>query len=356
MTHLKELQQKSGAVFSDLDDVPLTFNNDLESLKAISQSVVLCDRSNWGLIAITGDDRLRFLHNQTTNNIQSLKSGLGCDTVFVNSTGRNVDLATVYLQEEQMLLLVYPQQTEVLINWMDRYIFPFDKVKLTDISSEYAIFSLMGKESQNFLSEWVDDSILSAPEFHHQKIIIDEIELILTVGCNLKIAGYNLIIPQAKASDIWQKLTSKNPILMGSKAYEDLRILQGKPQAKSELTEEFNPLESGLWEAISFDKGCYIGQETIARLNTYQGVKQKLWGIKLNQAINPDIDTIITNLAGEKIGQLTSYTETGLEFVGLGYIRTKAGGIGLKVKIGNAEGEVIKVPFIKHEYYQPSKE
>jgi folate-binding protein YgfZ len=296
------------------------------------------------------------LHNQTTNNIQDLEFGSGCDTIFVNSIGRNIDLSTVYLEKERILLLVNPRQSEVLINWMDRYIFPFDKVKLTDISANYAIFSLMGKESQNLLSEWVDDSILSAPEFHHQKITIGDIELILTVGCNLKIAGYNLIIPQAKASDMWQKLRQKNVLLMGSKAYEDLRILQGKPQAKSELTEEFNPLESGLWEAISFAKGCYIGQETIARLNTYQGVKQRLWGIKLNQGINPDRDKIITNLAGEKIGQLTSYTEIGFQFVGLGYIRTKAGGIGLKVRIGNAEGEVIPVPFLKHEYYQPEKQ
>ena len=136
----------------------------------------------------------------------------------------------------------------------------------------------------------------------------------------------------------------------------NLRILQGKPKPTSELNEEFNPLESGLWDAISFDKGCYIGQETIARLNTYQGVKQKLWGIKLNQAINPEIDKLITNLEGEKIGQLTSYAEIESEFFGLGYIRTKAGDIGLKVKIGTAEGEVIKMPFVKHEYYQPSKE
>lgn len=354
MTSLKELQQQAGAVFADSDNIPLTFNNDSQALKAVSESVVLCDRSNYGLITISGGDRLRYLHNQTTNDIQGLKSGSGCDTVFVNSTGRNIDLTTVYLQEEQILLLVYPQQTEVLINWMDRYIFPFDKVELKDISSDYAIFTLMGKESKNLLSPWVDESILSAPEFHHQKIIIDGIELTLTVGCNLKLMGYNLIIPQEKAGDIWQKLTTKNPILMGSKAYEKLRILQGKPKPTSELNEEFNPLESGLWEAISFDKGCYIGQETIARLNTYQGVKQKLWGIKLNQAINPEIEKVITNLEGEKIGKLTSYAEIESEFFALGYIRTKAGGIGLKVKIGTAEGEVIEIPFVKHEYYQPS--
>lgn len=355
MTTLKTLQQQSGAIFDDSDIVPLTFNNDTEVLQAISHSVVLCDRSNYGLIAITGSDRHRFLHNQTTNDIQNLKSGSGCDTVFVNSTGRNIDLTTVYVQEDEILLLVYPQQTQVLIDWMDRYIFPFDKVNLKDISAEYAIFTIMGIDSKKLLSEWVDESLLNAPEFSHQKIILDGIELILTVGSNLKIEGYNLIIPQAKAVNIWQKIIEKKPMLMGSKAYEDLRILQGKPKPQTELTEEFNPLESGLWSAISFNKGCYIGQETIARLNTYQGVKQKLWGIKLTQSINPETENIITNLEGEKIGKLTSYTETKSEFLGLGYIRTKAGDIGLKIKVGEVEGEVINLPFIKHEYYQGNK-
>jgi len=310
MASLRDLQLQAGAVFNDSDIVPLSFDNDSQALQAIKNDdqVILCDqakpatlsdRSNYGLIEVSGDDRHRFLHNQTTNNIEALKSGSGCDTVFVNSTGRNIDLTTVYVQEDKILLLVNPRQTQVLIDWMDRYIFPFDKVKLADISSDYAIFSLIGSKSKELLSEWVDESILNAPEFSHQKIIIDGIEVILTVGCNLKIEGYNLIIPQEKAPDIWQILTNKNPILMGKKSYETLQILQGKPQPKKELTDKFNPLESGLWGAISFEKGCYIGQETIARLNTYQGVRQKLWGIKLNKPINPEKEQIITNLEGE---------------------------------------------------------
>ena len=66
-----------------------------------------------------------------------------------------------------------------------------------------------------------------------------------------------------------------------------MRIQQGRPKSDRELTEDYNPLEAGLWQTISFEKGCYIGQETIARLNTYKGVKQKLWGIKLDRSVSP---------------------------------------------------------------------
>lgn len=319
-------------------------------INTINNSVTLIDRSNWGLLKITGDDRLRFLHNQSTNNIQSLKLGEGCDTVFVNSTGRNIDLVTAYIQENQVLLLVSPEQNKRLYDWMDRYIFPFDKVAIKDVSNESKIFTLIGEKSIDLLSEWVDNDFLKAPEFTHKIIIIDDIELIITVGCNLKLTGFNLIISAEKASYIWDKLIAKNPILINNQDYEKLRILQGRPIPNQELTEEYNPLETGLWDAISFNKGCYIGQETIARLNTYKGVKQKLWGIKLNQSIDLEKNNIIM-VGEEKVGKITSYLETDSENFALGYIRTKAGDIGLKVTIGEAQGEVVNLPFIRHEYF-----
>ena len=121
---------------------------------------------------------------------------------------------------------------------------------------------------------------------------------------------------------------------------------------EQELTEDYNPLEAGLWKAISFEKGCYIGQETIARLNTYKGVKQRLWGIKLSESV--EVGTWIT-LDGEKVGILTSFTDLESPFA-LGYVRTKAGGEGLQVQVREASGEVVAVPFLSHEYYQPTKE
>lgn len=322
------------------------------NIDTIKKSVTLIDRSNWGLLKVKGDDRLRFLHNQTTNNIQSLKIGEGCDTIFVNSTGRNIDLVTAYIQENEVLLLVSPQQNKKLYDWMDRYIFPFDKVAIKDITNDYKIFTLMGEKSLDLLSHWVDNDFLKTTEFSHKIITIDDIQLIITVGCNLKLTGFNLIILQEKASYIWDKLIATNANVIDTKDYEKLRILQGKPTPNHELTEEYNPLESGLWDAISFNKGCYIGQETIARLNTYKGVKQKLWGIKLNGSIDPEKDNIIM-VGSEKVGKITSYLESESENFALGYIRTKAGDMGLKVTIGNIEGEVINVPFISHEYYQP---
>ena len=141
--------------------------------------------------------------------------------------------------------------------------------------------------------------------------------------------------------------TAKQAVAICDRAWDALRILQGRPAPDAKLTDDYNPLEVGLWQTISFTKGCYIGQETIARLNTYKGVKQHLLGIRLSAPAS--VGSAIA-VGDEKVGKLTSYTQTTDDYFGLGYIRTKAGGVGLKVKVGETKGEVIEIPFVSHDY------
>ncbi|MGY6528686.1 MAG: CAF17-like 4Fe-4S cluster assembly/insertion protein YgfZ [Cyanobacterium sp.] len=354
MTSLQDLQKAQGAIFSSSDNTPSSFNNDSMVVNQVFQGVALCDhlvalcdRTCCGLIKVSGEDRLSFIHNQTTNKIQSLKSGEGAISVYVNSTGRTIDLVTVIVKEKELLILTSPQQNQPLMEWMDRYIFPFDKVELTDLTGKYAIFTLIGDKSPAILEEWATESQLNAPEFSHYSINIHGVEVTLVIGSGFKIKGYTLIIPEEKASIIWEKLTSKNVTPIGNEGYEKLRVLQGKPKPNHELTADYNPLEVGLWDTISFDKGCYIGQETIARLNTYKGVKQRLWGIKFATPVNLSESKLIT-LNGEKVGSITSYCDAPEGVFALGYIRTKAGGLGLKVMVNGIEGEVVSLPFVHH--------
>lgn len=315
-------------------------------------AVEIYDRSFYGILELTGKDRSRFLHNQTTNQINLLQSGQGCEVVFVNSTGRTLELATAYITEESILIVVSQNRRQFLLDWMDRYIFPMDKVTVSDRSSELAIFTLIGSRSRDFLEQFgIGSKILDQSEASHELVDLARIQVRIAVGSDLGLSGYTLIVPIAHAAKLWKDLTEKGAVPMSDRRWEELRISQGRPMSDQELTEDYNALEAGLWRAISFDKGCYIGQETIARLNTYKGVKQRLWGLKLNQSVEPLTPIILDD---EKIGVLTSCLETDQGVIGLGYIRTKAGGEGMTVKIGEAIAEVIAVPFLIHDYYEPT--
>ena len=321
-------------------------NNDATQLKAVIEGVGIRDRTHWGRIQVSDEDRIRFLHNQSTNDLQALKSGEGCDTVFISSTARTVDLATAYVQEDRVTLLVSPNRREFLMQWLDKYIFFADKVKLKDITEETASFSIIGANSDTIVETLGAEEIIGKTDGNH--IPIPSVpEGIIAVGSGLAIPGYTIIIPAKNKSQLWEKIIQAGAIALDESTWETLRILQGRPVPDKELTDDYNPLEVGLWETVSFDKGCYIGQETIARLNTYKGVKQYLWGIKLQSAVEPETPITVDD---EKVGKLTSYTKTPTGHFGLGYIRTKAGGVGLKVTVGEVEGEVVEIPFVSHEY------
>ncbi len=319
-----------------------------------NQQVMLCDRSNWGLLQITGEDRLTYLHNQSTNDFKSLKIGEGCETVFVTSTARTIDLATTYVTEDAVLVIVAPNRRQYLLEWLDRFIFPFDKVEVTDISKNYALLTLIGSDSDRILSQLGVNQILELAPYNHQLIRIDGVEVRMGVGSDLTLPGYNLVVPREKREMICSLITAQHVKKISDREWEQLRILQGRPAPDKELTEDYNPLEAGLWQTISFEKGCYIGQETIARLNTYNGVKQRLWGVKFSnsdhQAITEDSLTMGTPVMVEdkKVGVLTSFTITEQEPFGLAYVRTKAGGVGLSIKIGEFSGELVDLPFLNH--------
>ena len=317
-------------------------------IQTLETKVAVYNRSSWGRIKVSDNDRLRFLHNQSTNDFESLKSGQGCDTVFVTSTARTIDLASAYVTDDAVLLLVSPNRREYLMQWLDKYIFFADKVNLTDLTDETVTFSIIGSQSDAVVEKLGASEIIGKPYGSHIQIPnLNEKENIIAVGSGLATPGYTLILNANYKEEIWSKIIEADAVEIYDNDWEMLRILQGRPQPDKELTDDYNPLEVGLWQTVSFDKGCYIGQETIARLNTYKGVKQNLWGIRLNDSA--EIGTVIT--AGEdKVGKLTSLTKDGNNYFGLGYIRTKAGGIGLKVKVGETEGEVVSIPFVSHEY------
>jgi tRNA-modifying protein YgfZ len=317
---------------------------DAAAIQAATAGVAVCDRSFWGRIRVSDDDCLRFLHNQSTNDFQSLKPGQGCETVMVTSTARTIDLVSAYVLDDAVLLLVSPNRREFLIQWLDRYIFFADKVQLTDVTAETATFSILGAGSDAVIEKLGAGAIIGQPYGNHMTV---DGGIIIAVGSGLASPGYTLILPVSVKETVWQQILELGAVELSDRGWEHLRILQGRPTPEAELTDDFNPLEVGLWQAISFNKGCYIGQETIARLNTYKGVKQYLWGIKLNSPAAVG-DTI--TLGEDKVGKLTSYTETADGYFALGYIKSKAGGVGLKVQVGNAEGEIVSIPFVSHEY------
>jgi folate-binding protein YgfZ len=338
-------------------------------ISEISMTVQIFDSSAWGRITVKGADRLRFLHNQTTQTFQRRQPGEGCETLFVTATARLLDLATAYVETDQVGLVLSPQRYGELLTWLDRYIFPADQVILEDITAQTCCFRILGAlEPLTTGLKTLGLTALPTVLHHHHRGVLGGVPVFIAAGSGLPQPGFTLIAAQSDYTALQDILLhmklpdGTGPETLTPEAWETLRILAGRPAIGAELTEDYNPLEAGLWHTLSFDKGCYIGQETIARLQTYQGVKQHLWGIELTALTTPGT---LLNAAGEKVGTLTSVTPTAQGAFGLGYVRRKAGGEGMTVyrrdpeETGNGEpnqesttlgiaGQTVAVPFLHY--------
>lgn len=315
----------------------------MSAITAAKSTVALFDLKDWGLIEITGADRHRFLHNQSTANISALKAGQGCETVFVTATARTIELVTAYALGDALWLLVPPDQADRLLGLMDRVIFFNDKVELASLRGDWTMLSLIGPGAEALLMSLGVAGLDDLSNHGHLEVAIGGVTLRVAVGCGLGLPGYGLFVPNDGAAAVRLALAAV-PELTGAD-WEQLRVTQGRPMAGAELTEDYNPLEAGLWQSIAFDKGCYIGQETIARLNTYNGVKQRLWGLKLGGMV--EVGAIVM-VGEEKVGKVTSVVAGARGPMGLAYIRTKAGGAGLKVMVGAVQVEVVGLEYVSH--------
>ncbi|RID79801.1 hypothetical protein BRARA_A02509 [Brassica rapa] len=338
-----------GGIVSE-DGVVESFDNDDEALDAFDNGVVVVDLSHFGRIRVSGDDRLHFLHNQTTANFECLIEGQGCDTVFVTPTARTIDIAHAWIMKNAIMLMVSPTTCQSIIEMLNKYIFFADKVDIKDITKQTCLFALAGPNCNQIMSKLNLGDLIGQPYGKHQHYTFDGMPITVGVGSLISDEGFTMLMSPAGAVSVWKTLLSEGAVPMGSEAWEKLRVLQGRPAPERELSKEFNVLEAGLWNSISLNKGCYKGQETIARLITYDGIKQRLCGLELSAQAEPG-STITFD--GKKVGKLTSYTRgrNGSSHFGLGYIKKQAASVGTTVTIReDISGIVAEVPYLSRQH------
>ena len=315
-----------------------------DALHAYEAGAALVDRSHWGLIRMTGSTRHAFLHNQTTADFQNAPPGQIVSAVFLTAKARVVDWVRALIDEDAIWLITSPERHEVLLNWLPQFIFFMDDVQLNDERGQWAIFDLAGPQSRSLLAGLLPDEAALPPEGQHRRVTLAGVEGVhLAAMGELVGEGVTLLVPRAAAETVRAALHDAGAVTMPQPLWESLRVAQGRPMADRELTEEYNPLEAGLWMAVSFRKGCYIGQEVVARLDTYQKLKQQLWGLDLEELVQPGTPV---HVEGKAVGTVTSVAETPRGPRALAYVRSAAGGEGLTVEVDGTRATVVELPLL----------
>ena len=350
----------SGIMEENIEQIPDKTNNSnggsvkhnesLNSeLNSLYKGVGLRDISSYGVIELRGNDVLEFLHRISSYSIKDLPKEKIVQTIFTTEKGRIIDKTTLFNFMEFQLLICSPEQQGKVMRWINKYIISDDIVQ-SDITGKYTIFELLGPQVESFIIMISGNAVNNIQEDSFKVINTDGIIFFLAKlrDKNGKMKFWIIADPNYGQQLVRYMMENKsifNFNLIGDDASEIYRIEQGIPSAPFEVNDFYNPHETRLMDLVDTKKGCYIGQEVIARLDTYDKVQKYLTGIEFTQSLEEDLKLSLTDETGSEAGEITSYVyspnfkkQIGLAFVRRGFIQEgksliAKSGTGVSVKV-----------------------
>lgn len=279
----------------------------MSGLDLASRASAVADRTELGRLIGTGPDLLALLHRLSTGDVEDLRAGEGRETVLTNAKGRIVERLFVHhLGDDGVLLVAGPGGAGRVLAHLARFTFA-EKTGLTDVTDSTFAFALFGPQ-------WEETArALGIPPLAPFgacgcRVADTAVHVARTNGFTSD--GILVTGPRSDAAPVRAALVEAAESFGGgaidAETSEAWRILLGLPAANHELTEDHNPLEAGLKGAISFTKGCYVGQEVVARLNTYDKVSRSLIRLSLEAGVPvPALGAAVVH-GGKRIGAVTS--------------------------------------------------
>ena len=285
-------------------------------------SLLFCQETGYGCLKATGEDALDLLNRLSTNKVDHIEPGHWAPTVLTSDRGRIVDLLSVINAGECVYLITSPGQQQPVIEWLDKYTIMED-LEVEDVSTATAIIAVAGAGAEVALGlDAAEPERLPGLQYPAPAVAIGgahAIAISRPLGnqpCCLLVAAPDAV------SEIASALAATGATEAGADAWDVLRVSSGAPAFGSEMGEPYNPLEAGLIGAIDFTKGCYIGQEVIARLDSYERVQKYLSVLRFSDGCDATPGTPLY-LDGRQAGAVTSvYRTSGGELRGLGFVRT----------------------------------
>ena len=273
----QEYLVKSGAV---LDNDRLVSLSDTENLSFSTESTYLCDLSNLGIIQASGEETQSFLHGQFTNDFNAITSDMSQLSSYCNPKGRMLSIFRVFKQSENYFLLLHKDAIEITLKKLNMFKL-MAKVELKDVSDEYVVFGLAGPGSDEILST----VNLTPPKEKNQVTQISDSTVIKIPSQNLR---YLFICKVDRAINIWNDI-SKQVTLANSSIWEIFDIQDGIPQITSATSEAFIPqmVNLELIDGVNFQKGCYPGQEIVARTHYLGKPNRRMYRIKIDDTKCP---------------------------------------------------------------------
>ncbi len=290
-----------------------------------------------GVLLASGKDRLDLIHRMSANAVADLQPRQSRPTVLTNALGRIVDLVTVVHGEPRSLLITSPEQAGRVFEWLQGFIFFNDEVQLEPQHEPLTFWGVYGPKASEEVARLIEPG--------------EPLQLEAAAGFKAvwraegPLSGWQLLLGGAlsqTADEIWSAGAQAEAV---HEAYSALRIEAGLPLFGQDFSPEMSPLEAGLEFAVSSTKGCYIGQEVIARMQSRDRVPRRLWGVKLGGAAELGADLTAN---GRSVGTLTSSARSPkFGWIGLAQVESRGFPADGRVAVADRsiDGMLVPLPF-----------
>lgn len=351
-TVLHSLQKSAGATFQVHQgwEVAERFTDPLEEVRSVRNHAAILDLSHRGDLHVGGCDRIRFLQGMVTNDVQALAPGQGCHAAMLTQKGKILADFWIYPQSEGVRIEVEAGLLSNLKEILEKYIIA-DDVQLEDRTGCFATLSVQGPDSARIVRQIFPGELPPEPLQSREWREGDCRTFITRRSEYTTEEGFEIRLPSPAAGALWDRFLGTGIRPAGMAALEILRIESGVPRTGIDMDESTLALEAPLDDAISHAKGCYIGQEFVARIRDRGQVRRRFTGFRLQgRSIPRTGDPVFREET--VVGTITSatFSPTLKSAIALGYLRRELVQEGERIDIrsgGKSQPAVVSsLPFI----------
>jgi len=316
---------------------------------ALLETAGLADRSHRAILRVAGPEAKVFLHGLVTNDVKGVPPGRGNYTAVVNARGKMLgDGRLLVRSDEELLLDLEPESHEQMLAHLDQHLISEDCM-LQDLTGALAILGVYGPAARTVMELAIGVFPETSAPFQHHTIQLAGTEAVIVAAAPAGIEGFELLFNADIAETVWAALVEASRgaggTMVGDEALDAARIHRVVPRYGAEMNDATIPLEANLEAAISYTKGCYVGQEVIAKA-TYRGrVRRKMGQLEVPPGTRPGASLVDEERVVGTIASVLDPDPAGGAALALAYLRPELLVIGGKVGIeGGGEAEVRWAP------------
>src|SRR5437773_4341156 len=322
-----------------------------EEYALVRRQVGLLDRTDFGVLELTGRDRASFLHALVSNEIKALGPGQGCAATLLDIHGKVQVVLFVWVADDRIFVVTPPAMAAKTSEALDHYLFS-EKVAIEDVSREKALFVLAGPQARATSERLTGARPPENPWSHVVATLGDTPVRLVSGGGETGEAEVWIMCPLAEASKVREALGGAGVRPIGPEAFESLRIEAGTPLFGHDVDESVLLPEIPLERLASYTKGCYPGQEVVVRIRDRGHVNRRLTGLVLEgEVVPPHAAAVLAD--GAAVGRVTSATRSlGLgRPIALAFVRREHAepdrAVPVRVGEGSVPARVAALPFAR---------